>query len=65
MFESYQYFKILELSKKIVNLLIILNPIATEVIALFAVLGFWNTRQPWQQSNRPIVSALVEIALEI
>lgn len=37
-----------------------LQPIASEVIAIVAVTGFFNTRWVWRQSNRPIVSALVE-----
>ncbi len=37
-----------------------LQPIATEIIALVAILGFFNTRLLWKQTNRPIVSAFVE-----
>ena len=37
-----------------------LQPVASEVIALIVVIGFFNTRWIWRQSNRPIVSALVE-----
>ena len=37
-----------------------LQPIASEVIALVAVIGLFNTRWIWRQSNRPIVSAVVE-----
>ena len=37
-----------------------LQPLATEIIALVAILGFFNTRWLWKQTNRPIVSAFVE-----
>ena len=42
------------------SIIIILQPIATEIIALVAVLGFFSTKWRWTQSNRPIISALVE-----
>jgi hypothetical protein len=37
-----------------------LQPLATEIIAFLAIVGFFNTRWLWKESNRPIVSALVE-----
>lgn len=37
-----------------------LQPMATVIISMMAVLGFLNTRLLWQKSNRPIVSALVK-----
>lgn len=37
-----------------------LQPMATVIISMMAVLGFLNTRLLWKQTNRPIVSALVE-----
>lgn len=42
------------------NIFNILQPVATEIIAIIAILGFFNTRWLWKQTNRPIVSALVE-----
>ena len=36
------------------------QPIATDIIAVVAVSNFFNARSLWKQSNRPIVSALVE-----
>lgn len=37
-----------------------LQPLATEIIAFIAIISFVNNRWFWWQSNRPIVSALVE-----
>jgi len=44
----------------IINAFNTLQPLATEIIALVAVLGIFNTRSLWKQTNRPIVSAFVE-----
>ena len=49
--------KMLETLHLIINTL---QPIATEIIAVVAILGFFNTRWLWKQTNRPIVSAFVE-----
>lgn len=37
-----------------------LQPMATVIISMMAVLGFLNARWLWRQTNRPIVSALIE-----
>ncbi|GAB4534363.1 MAG: hypothetical protein Tsb0014_20490 [Pleurocapsa sp.] len=46
--------------EKLHLLINILQPVATEIIAIVAILGFFNTRWLWKQTNRPIVSAFVE-----
>ena len=62
--ENLSFLSIIEFFNNIIivlsNFIISINPLAIEVIALFNILTFLNTRQLWQQSNRPIVSALVE-----
>lgn len=38
----------------------VLDPVTHWIIALVAVVGIFNTRWIWKQTNRPIISALVE-----